>query len=764
MRNDFSKEKLEYWLNSIKLKAPDSTVLIVATRLDQISVQIPEKLSNQFCILKGCIQVSCTEMTNIDILRNKLVQLTKTQMIELNPEEQKFLQAIKDEKLKKKPWIEGKLTELAPPELLQEGNMAKIQQALKKFHNMGAILYYAEVPALQSFIVLDPNWLINLAKSIINVKNSKHVLTRTYSTKSDLAEVTNQQYHSLAELLVHLGLVIPVEMNLTVREIKYVVPCLLAQCPDEIAEQYNKAKVLQYRFKFFPKDLFPLVVGCLDIQKYIQKSKDQLNCWENAMVLENEGETVFVFLKRQYQATPTITLCTQHPNSSLTEKLVHVIENVVHTNWRGISFSRHLYCLRCKKHSFNKVYLERNKDEIITCYKCLHKSPAGDILQGESVVINSVTSGLTVKNKEKFQEAFLRFWNWQKTTSPLLYVVEGNNIIFGCEYPGEWHLVRNSTQKLKNSKEFIEKHKNYISIMNESLRICTVCPIDPCTIQEPMFNSQPADDLVSWVETKNKTSPWENLSAVNDQTYGRKLWMCTEHALRKQPQLFQASNCHIGTLYHYVSLKNTQQFQNVDIKTLEPMASSLHHNLVKSVCSQSSLRLNKVEIIVNPALIDQYLEAIQSIADFKEILAFNTDHKSDAAEIASICKTGYSCSTQNPLVFAQFVSADAFAKKKEISLVVSKLLVQPHNETETGTFPQYEMDSSACILPSYVISAELEEQKMGKTLLFVSTDSIGEFIGNAPANRYAIVKDILLLETKHSQFLKRVDERIQRYR
>ena len=76
------ESSLEYWLHSIQLKAPDSSVIVVGTHLDLIqererrSLQPPSTIVSKFSnLVSEWISVSCTTGEGIHHLENHFISL-----------------------------------------------------------------------------------------------------------------------------------------------------------------------------------------------------------------------------------------------------------------------------------------------------------------------------------------------------------------------------------------------------------------------------------------------------------------------------------------------------------------------------------------------------------------------------------------------------------------------------------------------------------------------------------------------------------------
>ena len=149
-----------------------------------------------------------------------------------------------------------------------------VNDILKYFHELGILLYYSHIPALQHVVFCDPQWLFDKLTKLIELKYdppreikqklfkgifSKNMLSKVY--RPDFAPNDILSYEHLLELFVSLNImaILPDETD------QYFMPALLNPAPgdiDECLERCYGNKIYDSLFIKFDKRYFPRGVFC----------------------------------------------------------------------------------------------------------------------------------------------------------------------------------------------------------------------------------------------------------------------------------------------------------------------------------------------------------------------------------------------------------------------------------------------------------------------------------------------------------------------
>jgi len=167
-RGDTDQGRLDHWLRSIQVLAPDALIILVATHIDERSADFNyERFKGAYPQLVGSIGVSNKTGAGIVELR----QLIATEAAKLELMEQQWPQS----------WVQVEsalqqderyhinsydyIAICAQNGVKRSGEQATLGGYL---HDLGKILYFQDDDALSDFVVLKPNWLTQTMARVLD--------------------------------------------------------------------------------------------------------------------------------------------------------------------------------------------------------------------------------------------------------------------------------------------------------------------------------------------------------------------------------------------------------------------------------------------------------------------------------------------------------------------------------------------------------------------------------------------------------------------
>ena len=166
-RHGYGQGKLPYWLNTIKTRAPDSPILLVATHIDERDADIPlSDLRRRFPQIIGHYPVSNITGEGIDALHNAITSSAATLPLMGEMWPSKWLEAAKS--------IRANTAKHIPSRELWEtmerhGVTEKVAQLglAKWLHELGDILYFQEDEERDTPVILKPQWVTEYISKVL---------------------------------------------------------------------------------------------------------------------------------------------------------------------------------------------------------------------------------------------------------------------------------------------------------------------------------------------------------------------------------------------------------------------------------------------------------------------------------------------------------------------------------------------------------------------------------------------------------------------
>ncbi|MGK7958886.1 MAG: COR domain-containing protein [Crocosphaera sp.] len=291
-RDDERTNKLHHWLKMIESLGESSSIIIVGNKSDLGCLDIDKKgLKEKYQNIQGFFETSCKNQTGIEVLRNGIKkQLSKIERVfKLIP--QSYFR-VKDE-LQALNKTENSLTYSDYQDICRKygiNNYYEHDDLLEILHDLGVVLNFSNQENFKGINVLNPNWIVEGAYSILNDnllitqkkgRLSKDDIPRIFKTLQEPKE--NYRFRMEAEnwaivqIMAQYGLCFKLDDQL-----EYLIPGLLPKGEPDTGE-WNKP----LHFQFHYKPVLPHTI----ISRFIVKSHDLISkntYWRTGVVLNKD--------------------------------------------------------------------------------------------------------------------------------------------------------------------------------------------------------------------------------------------------------------------------------------------------------------------------------------------------------------------------------------------------------------------------------------------------------------------------------------------
>ncbi len=193
-RERFDRENIEYWLDTIRNRAPESEVILVATECEEREPQVdvdalrskyPKLLSKGKCFFA----VGCANRRGVSELRRHIRRRAARLRVMGKRWPESFARA--------EGWLENRaekdecITRGSLHGMFRKGgvNKGSYETAAERMGQLGIITHFPRSEALRDFVVLKPQWL---TKAISYVLEDGQL-------KRDQGEITHERMHALWE-------------------------------------------------------------------------------------------------------------------------------------------------------------------------------------------------------------------------------------------------------------------------------------------------------------------------------------------------------------------------------------------------------------------------------------------------------------------------------------------------------------------------------------------------------------------------------------
>jgi hypothetical protein len=159
----------------------------------------------------------------------------------------------------------------------------ELQNMLSTLHNLGHILHYSHLEDCENYIILKPQWLIDVFKSVVTTRNNS-VINRGWLYHNNLSILWPKYENNLHQFLLQLLHKFNIAIDSNVRSL---IPCRLENgLPNSILEDFNGKLLRKIEFPhILPLDLFPIVIASPQLFLFLQDLKSHEIIWKDASLL-----------------------------------------------------------------------------------------------------------------------------------------------------------------------------------------------------------------------------------------------------------------------------------------------------------------------------------------------------------------------------------------------------------------------------------------------------------------------------------------------
>ncbi|TKJ40235.1 GTPase [candidate division LCP-89 bacterium B3_LCP] len=202
-RHGWEQGKLHYWLDTIKAKAPESPVMIVATHIDQHHADLAlEDLKRKYPQVKGHWAVSNRDGTGIEELKQAITEQAADLPLMGENWPSKWLNTAEAIRGNDRQWISSKeFWDILKDNEIEEKEAKVLAQWL---HELGDILFFKDDEELKGLVILKPQWVTDHINRVLiskDVKEGDGILHRTHMEDlwSDLDPTMQEHFLKLME-------------------------------------------------------------------------------------------------------------------------------------------------------------------------------------------------------------------------------------------------------------------------------------------------------------------------------------------------------------------------------------------------------------------------------------------------------------------------------------------------------------------------------------------------------------------------------------
>jgi hypothetical protein len=339
IENCHSLDFVDYWLKSIRSKAPNSIVLLVGTHADMNVVrELPLDSFENFGQILKSFKVSCINGIGMNELREELIKLAINKQLQV-PKTYLTLGNYLSEFSDKigefgQPFIErNQLVEIAKSIGIIEEEQLKA--AISVLHNLGYLLYYPPIDSSQKdIIILKPQWLVDVFKSVVTMNSKKANLIQNgwlYHISLPLLwpEINDSTIHFFL-----LGILEKFKITIKSKGEKSLVPCRLDFVPKVFKEDKKYGKLLR-KIKFrdiLPLDVFPTFLASPKVYPFL--SNDLSNIWKDCVILYEDSDEKQSIANMVRCRSDSIEIIGHQP-SEMIATVTDIIKISMKKNWPG---------------------------------------------------------------------------------------------------------------------------------------------------------------------------------------------------------------------------------------------------------------------------------------------------------------------------------------------------------------------------------------------------------------------------------------------
>ncbi|XP_046562629.1 LOW QUALITY PROTEIN: uncharacterized protein LOC124271531 [Haliotis rubra] len=335
---------LDFWLNSISVHAPKAPIFVVGTHVDQVSkVEIPVKeMQARYPRIAGFHFVSSHSGQGVKELQDHVLDVTLQQQymgekipgVWLSFEEQ--IKSLKDSSvieykdLEKKAHVSGIFSQ------------SEVSQAVQFLHELGSLQYFTN-DYLKSYVVVNPQWIVDVMACVVSVKDS-HIKDGRLR-HDEIQNVWRDYPEALHSWMLRLTEEFDLTFQLASEEVN-LVPCLLPEREPEFSwpevqkNGTSRETKMVYKFDYLPAGLFNRG------QVRLHQFSDSAMIWKRGSFLRKNKHICLIQQTRESE----LIVRAQGPRPENIVFLVHeVFETLIMESFKGVTYDYLLPCPDCLK-------------------------------------------------------------------------------------------------------------------------------------------------------------------------------------------------------------------------------------------------------------------------------------------------------------------------------------------------------------------------------------------------------------------------------
>ncbi|CAF2785557.1 unnamed protein product [Rotaria sp. Silwood2] len=373
---------LDFWLSSICCHAPNAPIFVVGTHSDLVSrIDLrQDDLKRRYPQITGFFNVSTHTGDNVSELIESIIKTT-------------LALPYMDEQIPK-VWLSfEQLIAACDDDILEYNQVADIAhnagifdsgevlQSIQFLHDLGSLQYFSS-EHLKNYVVINPQWIINVMACIVSIRDSPVKNGRLFHSDID---VIWEDYDSnlrpwILKLTEAFDLTFPVpdqNMNL--------VPCLLPEeepeyaWNDDLSDTEIREMKITYTFNYLPAGLFNRA------QVRLFQFSDKSTIWRyGSLLVKNNHRAVIL---RTDDRHIVIKIQGIRPDNILF--LIHeVFENLVNESFFGVTYDIAFPCPDCLDSRINEPWQFSSslinraielKSPSIQCHRFFHVASVTDL-------------------------------------------------------------------------------------------------------------------------------------------------------------------------------------------------------------------------------------------------------------------------------------------------------------------------------------------------------------------------------------------------
>jgi GTPase SAR1 family protein/Ran GTPase-activating protein (RanGAP) involved in mRNA processing and transport len=387
-RVDNPKSGVDFWLKSIRTCDKEAKVILVASRKDECEdYNLPIKLDELKLQFRGMefrsfftsVKPECRN-NEIEELRKEIARMSAALgEIDLPPSWLKLSDKILQLREKEKMFFTQELAPLGSACGIHE---QEFLPAIKVLHNWGTVLRYRLKNGLADISVLDPQWLSDIARSLITSKITG--IQHAVITVETLGKIWKNQVDA-KHLSQMLELMHRFELAFELPDGRQLVPALLTEEPGpsdlkliaELMDSLPCKRQHRLELSFIPANLMIRIIH--RTHPFTASHGQSIHsCWKNFIVLKKESQMAKIELINS--KTLQITVCGNSPNNTCS-LLADLIRDLL-SLYQNVNINQRIACFHCQDLWLPVSMLtKRQWTDAITCNNCDNQLSVPELLQ-----------------------------------------------------------------------------------------------------------------------------------------------------------------------------------------------------------------------------------------------------------------------------------------------------------------------------------------------------------------------------------------------